>query len=86
MSTRGAYRRLQSHRSTLAGVGGIVLVAIGVVLTVAGIGGDVLPTVLAIVGLGSLLAGVASGALLVAENFRYRRDAPLYDPDEEDDD
>lgn len=43
-------------------------------LTLGHVGGNVLPTVLAIVGAGSLLAGVATGAAIVMDNFRYRRD------------
>lgn len=73
-SPRDAYNRIQSHRSTWAGVGGIAAIAAGVALTLEHVGGNVLPTVLGIVGTGSLLAGVATGAAVVMDNFRYRRD------------
>ena len=72
-STRDAYRRSQARRSTLAGLGGIALVVLAVVLTVGEVGGDVLPTVLAIVGVGSLLAGVATGSVIVLDGFRLSR-------------
>ena len=83
MGPREAYRRLQARRSTLLGVLGAVLIALGVVLTLARVVGDVLPTVLALAGLVSLVAGIATGSLLVLENFRYRRDQSYYDDDED---
>ena len=86
MRTRDAFRRREYRRSTLAGLGGIVLIAVGLILTAAKIGGNVLPTVLAILGLGCIVAGIGTGALLVLNNFRYRRDQSFYDPDEEEDD
>lgn len=83
VSPRNAYRRLQARRSTLFAVFGILLIALGVVLTLTRIVGDVLPTVLAIAGLLSLVVGIATGSLLVFENFRYSRDQSYYDPDED---
>lgn len=84
MGPRDVYRRLQARRSTLLGILGVVLIALGVVLTLARVVGDVLPTVLALGGLVSLVAGIATGSLLVLENFRYRRDQSYYDDDDED--
>ena len=83
VSPRVAYRRLQARRSTLFAVVGVVLIALGVVLTLTRVVGDVLPTVLAIAGLVSLVAGIATGSLLVFENFRYRQDQSYYDDDED---
>ena len=80
---RDSYRRLQARRSTLFGVAGVVLIAVGVVLSLTRVVGDVVPTVLALVGLLSLVAGIATGSLLVFENFRYRRDQSYYDEDGE---
>jgi hypothetical protein len=85
VSPRIAYRRLQARRSTLLVVAGIALIALGVVLTLARVVGDVVPTVLALLGLVSLVAGIATGSLLVLENFRYSRDQSYYDPDEDED-
>ncbi len=73
-SARDRYKRIQLHRGTLAGVLGVVAVIAGVLLTLAEVGGNVLPTVLAIVGVGSLLAGVATGVGVLMDNFRYSRD------------
>jgi hypothetical protein len=70
-------RRL-ARRSTYAGLGGIVLVALGVLLTLTHLLGDAVPTVLAILGVGSLIAGVSTGAMQVVD--RYRR--PGSDGDE----
>jgi uncharacterized membrane protein HdeD (DUF308 family) len=78
-STRDAYRRRQSRRSTWAGLAGVLLIAIGIILTVTNVGGYLFPTILAFIGVGSLLAGVATGATLIAENFRVRRDQSYYD-------
>ena len=78
-STRDAYRRRQARRSTLAGVGGILLIAIGVILTLAHVGGNLLPTVIALVGLGTLMTGIVIGRLLVVQNFRYHQDQSYYD-------
>ena len=82
-SPRNALRRLQARRSTLFVVVGIALIALGVILTLTGDVGNVVPTVLAILGLVSLVAGIATGSLLVFENFRYSRDQSYYDPDED---
>ena len=60
-----------ARRSTIAGLAGIVLVALGVVLTLTHLVGNVVPTVLALVGVGSLIAGVSTGAMQVVD--RYRR-------------
>ena len=83
VSPRNALRRLQARRSTLFGVAGVVLIALGVVLTLIGGVGNVVPTVLAIAGLVSLVVGIATGTLLVFENFRYSRNQSYYDQDED---
>jgi membrane-bound ClpP family serine protease len=85
VSPRKAYRRLQARRSTLFGVLGIVLIALGVILTLTRAVGDVVPTVLALAGLVSLVVGIATGSLLVFENFRYSRNQSYYDADEDED-
>jgi cytosine/uracil/thiamine/allantoin permease len=64
-------------------VAGIVAMAIGVILTLTGGVGNLVPTVLAVLGLISLVVGLATGTLLVFENFRYSRDQSYYDPDED---
>ena len=66
-----ARQRALARRSTYAGVGGIVLVALAMLLTLTHVLGNVLPTVLAIVGVGSLVAGVSTGAMQIVD--RYRR-------------
>jgi hypothetical protein len=68
-----ANRRTQARRSTAAGLGGIALVVIAVVLTLAHVAGNVVPTVLAIVGVGSLLAAVATGVADVIDGFKLSR-------------
>ena len=85
VSPRVAYRRLQARRSTLFAVVGIVLIALGVILTLTRVVGDLLPTVLAVAGLVSLVVGIATGSLLVFENFRYSRSQPYYAADEDED-
>lgn len=60
-------------------VGGAILVVVGVLLTLGGVGGNVLPTVLAVAGVGAILAGVITGAMLVAENARYHQSQSFYD-------
>lgn len=85
VSPRNAYRRLQARRSTLFAVLGLVLIALGVILTLTRAVGNVVPTVLAFAGLLSLVAGIATGSLLVFENFRYSRDQSYYDADEDED-
>ena len=85
VSPRNAYRRLQARRSTLFAVLGIVLIALGVILTLTRAVGDVVPTVLALLGLVSLVVGIATGSLLVFENFRYSRNQSYYDADEDED-
>jgi len=82
-SPRNALRRLQARRSTLFAVAGVLLIAVGVILTLTGGVGAVVPTVLALLGLVSLVVGIATGTLLVFENFRYSRDQSYYDPDED---
>ena len=82
---RGEVRRYQARRSTVAGVGGIALMALGFVLTLEHVAGKVVPTVLAVVGFLLLNAGIAMGTLLVFNNLRYNRRQSYYDPDEEDD-
>ena len=66
-----ARQRALARRSTYAGVGGTVLVALALLLTLTHLLGNVLPTVLAIVGVGSLVAGVSTGAMQIVD--RYRR-------------
>ena len=66
-----ARQRALARRSTYAGVGGVVLVALAMLLTLTHVLGNVLPTVLAIVGVGSLVAGVSTGAMQIVD--RYRR-------------
>ncbi len=83
VSPRNAYRRLQARRSTLFAVLGLVLIALGVILTLTRAVGNVVPTVLAFAGLLSLVVGIATGSLLVFENFRYSRDQSYYDADED---
>src|SRR3954453_8874246 len=83
-SPEQARARARARRSTWAGVGGLVLVGVAVLLTVTRVGGDVLPTVLGIVGVGSLMAGVSTGAMQVVDAFRYSRPNP--DGDGEGDD
>ena len=85
VSPRNAYRRLQARRSTLFAVLGLVLIALGVILTLTRAVGNVVPTVLALAGLLSLVVGIATGSLLVFENFRYSRDQSYYDADEDED-
>ena len=67
-------RRVLARRSTLAGLGGILLVAVAMVLTLTHVVGNVLPTVLAILGVGSLIAGVSTGAMQIVDH--YRRSGP----------
>ena len=83
VSPRNAIRRRQAHRSTWFAAAGVLLIALGVILTLTGGVGDVVPTVLALLGLVSLVAGIETGTLLVFENFRYSRDQSYYDPDED---
>lgn len=73
--------RIRARRSTWAGVGGIVMVAVAVLLTLTQVGGDVLPTVLGIAGVGSLVAGVATGTMQVVDAYRYSRPNPDGDDD-----
>ena len=68
---QAARQRALARRSTYAGVGGIVLVALAMLLTLTHVLGNVLPTVLAIAGVGSLVAGVSTGAMQIVD--RYRR-------------
>jgi membrane-bound ClpP family serine protease len=85
VSPRNAYRGLQARRSTLFAVLGVVLIALGVILSLSRAVGDVVPTVLALAGLVSLVVGIATGSLLVFENFRYSRNQSYYDADEDED-
>ena len=66
-----ARQRALARRSTYAGIGGIVLVALAMLLTLTHTLGNVLPTVLAIAGVGSLVAAVSTGAMQIMD--RYRR-------------
>jgi membrane-bound ClpP family serine protease len=83
VSPRDAFRRLQARRSTLFAVAGILLIALGVILTLTGGVGALVPTVLALIGFASLVVGIAIGTQLVFENFRYSRDQSYYDQDED---
>lgn len=47
--------------------------AVGVLLTLGHVAGNAVPTVLAIIGVGSLIAGVSTGAMQIVD--RYRRSA-----------
>jgi hypothetical protein len=67
----------------LFAVAGILLIALGVVLTLTGGVGAVVPTVLALLGLLSLVVGIAIGTQLVFENFRFSRNQSYYDQDED---
>ena len=67
---RAGLARRDKRRVTFAGVGGILLIAIGLGLTVLNLAGNVLPTILAIAGAGSLLAAVAGGAKQIGEAYR----------------
>jgi hypothetical protein len=69
-----AQRRVLARRSTVAGLGGILLVAVAIVLTLTHVLGNVVPTVLAIIGVGSLVAGVSTGAMQILDH--YRRPGP----------
>ena len=66
-----ARQHILARRSTVAGLAGIALVGLGMLLTFTHLLGNALPTVLAIVGVGSLIAGVSTGAMQVMD--RYRR-------------
>ena len=83
VSPRNALRRLQARRSTLFAVAGILLIALGVILTLTEGIGNVVPTVLAVLGLASLVVGIATATLLVFENFRYHQSQSYYDQDED---
>ena len=86
MVTNRARRRLRTaRRSTLLGVAGVVLMALGLVLTLAGVAGNAVPTVVALLGLVLLVAGIATGTLLVYDNARWSRGQSYYDEDEEPD-
>jgi small-conductance mechanosensitive channel len=82
MTPRDAQRRRQARRSTIAGVAGVVLIALGVILTLLEVGGDVVPTILALVGVASLVAGVAIGAQLIVDNARFRQGQSYYDDED----
>ena len=85
VSSRARQRLRAAHLSTLLGVTGIVLIALGIVLTLAHVLGDVVPTVLALAGGVLLVAGIATGTRLVWDNARWGRGQSYYDPDEEPD-
>ena len=65
-----ARQRVLARRSTYAGVGGIALVALAMLLTLTHLLGNVVPTVMAIVGVGSLVAGISTGAMQVVDHYR----------------
>jgi hypothetical protein len=69
-------QRVLARRSTFAGVGGILLVALAMLLTLTHQLGNVVPTVLAIVGVGALIAGVSTGAMQIVDRYR-RSDSDL---------
>ncbi len=70
MDPRARHQHVLARRSTLAGLGGIALVALGVLLSLSHLLGNAVPTVLAIVGVGSLMAGVSTGAMQVMDHYR----------------
>ncbi len=78
-SPRNALRRMQARRSTWLAIVGAALVALGIVLTVTQVVGDVVPTVLAVLGLVLFVIGSAIGTRMVFDNFRFRRDQSYYD-------
>ena len=82
---RDAYRRLQARRTTVLGLLAVVLIARGVVLSLSRAVGDVVPTVVALLGLLSLVAGIATGSRLVFDNFRLAQRQSTDDGDEDDD-
>ena len=83
MSTWSQGRLRTAHRSTLLAVLGVGLMALGIVLTLTHVAGLVVPTVLALVGLVLLVAGIAVGLRLVWDNARWSRNQSFYDPDDE---
>lgn len=85
VSTWAQQRLRTAHRSTLLALIGIGLIALGIVLTLAHVVGDVVPTVTAVVGGVVLVAGIATGTRLVWDNARWTRDQSYYDPDDEPD-
>lgn len=85
VSIRAQQRLPSSRRSTAAGVLGILLMALGIVLTLAHVGGNAMPTVRALLGLALSVVRIATGSLLVQDNFRCSRDQSYDDQDEEDD-
>lgn len=85
VTTRAQGRLWQAHRSTVAGLTGIGLMALGLVAQVSDLVGDVVPVVLGLAGFLLLNAGIATGARLVVDNARWRRDQSYDDPDDEED-
>jgi uncharacterized membrane protein len=83
VSSRAQGRLRTAHRSTLLALLGVGLIALGIVLTLTRGVGDVVPTVLALVGAVVLVAGISTGMRLVWENARWSRDQSYYDPDDE---
>lgn len=79
-----AYRRLQARRTTLLGALGVGLIAVGVILQLTGAVGLVVPTVVALVGLVTLVAGIATGMRLVFDNFHLSERQSNDDNDEDD--
>ncbi len=53
--------------------------SLGIGLTVAEVAGNVLPTVLALVGLVLFVVASSIGTRMVFDNFRFRRDQSYYD-------
>ncbi|SEQ98122.1 hypothetical protein [Microlunatus flavus] len=62
--------RRQARRTTAAGIAGVLLIALGVGMSLLDVGGLVAPTVLAILGVGALLAAVVTGAQQIAQAYK----------------
>ena len=84
VTTRAQGRLRQARRSTVAGLTGAGLMALGLLAQVSGLVGDVVPVVLGLAGFLLLNVGIATGARLVVDNARWRRDQSYFDPDDED--
>ena len=67
-------RRALARRSTSPGSAASCSSPSAIVLALTHVLGNVVPTVLAIIGVGSLVAGVSTGAMQIVDN--YRRPGP----------